>query len=291
MRHEAVRVMRVKSGKQVKELAITFVKILVAVIMFFPIIWIIASSFKSLVEVSQFPPTIIPRDFQLSNYTRVLSDSAFYLYLRNTLLLILGTTTGTLISSSLVAYPLARMSFPGKKVFFALIIGTMMVPGIALIIPQHIMFGKLGWLDTLLPMIVPAFFAFPYNVFLFRQFFRTIPLELDEAAEIDGCSNIGIFFRVLLPLSKPIFATIAILSSVFWWNELTQPLIYLNRETWRPLTVALLSRYSFFGDNFFTITWHTLMTVSSLMILPPMLLYLFGSKYLVDGIKTTGLKG
>jgi multiple sugar transport system permease protein len=283
--------MRSNNGKQVKELAITLVKILVAVIMFFPIIWIIASSFKSLVEVSEFPPTIIPRNFQLDNYTRVLSDNAFYQYLRNTLLLILGTTTGTLISSSLVAYPLARMSFPGKKVFFALIIGTMMVPGIALIIPQHIMFGKLGWLDTLLPMIVPAFFAFPYNVFLFRQFFRTIPLELDEAAEIDGCSNVGIYFRVLLPLSKPIFATIAILSSVFWWNELTQPLIYLNRETWRPLTVALLSRYSFFGDNFFTITWHTLMTVSSLMILPPMLLYLFGSKYLVDGIKTTGLKG
>ena len=283
--------MRVKRGKQVKELAITIVKILVAVIMFFPIIWIIASSFKSLVEVSQFPPTIIPRNFQLDNYTRVLSDNAFYQYLRNTLLLILGTTIGTVISSSLVAYPLARMSFPGKKLFFALIIGTMMVPGIALIIPQHIMFGKLGWLDTLLPMIVPAFFAFPYNVFLFRQFFRTIPLELDEAAEIDGCSNVGIYFRVMLPLSKPIFATIAILSSVFWWNELTQPLIYLNRETWRPLTVALLSRYSFFGDNFFTITWHTLMTVSSLMILPPMLLYLFGSKYLVDGIKTTGLKG
>ena len=163
--------MRVKNGKWVKELAITFVKILVAVIMFFPIIWIIASSFKSLVEVSQFPPTIIPRNFQLDNYTRVLSDNAFYQYLRNTLLLIIGTTSGTLISSSLVAYPLARMSFPGKKVFFALIIGTMMVPGIALIIPQHIMFGKLGWLDTLLPMIVPAFFAFPYTLFLLLQFF------------------------------------------------------------------------------------------------------------------------
>lgn len=270
---------------------ITLVKIIVAIIMFFPIIWIISSSFKNLVEISQFPPTIIPKDPYLDNYKRILSDSAFYKYLFNTLLLIVGTTTGTLISSSIVAYPLARMDFPGKNIFFALIVGTMMVPAIALIIPQHLLFGSLGWLDTLLPMIVPAFFAFPYNVFLFRQFFRSIPKELDEAARIDGCSHASIFFRIIVPLSKPTFAIIAILSSVFWWNELTQPLIYLNRDTWRPLTVALMSRYLHFGDNMFAITWHTLMTVSALMILPPMILYLFGSKYLVEGIKTTGLKG
>ena len=277
--------------KSVKELSIALVKIIVAVIMFFPIIWIIASSFKSLIEIGQFPPSIIPRNITLDNYIRILSESAFYIYLRNTLLLILGTTIGTLISSSLVAYPLARMEYPGRNLFFALIIGTMMVPTIALIIPQYILFGKLGWLDSLKPMIVPAFFAFPYNVFLFRQFFRTVPKELDEAANIDGCSHVGTFFQVLVPLSKPIFATIAILSSVFWWNELTQPLIFLNQETWRPLTVALMSHYSFSADNPFTMSWHTLMAASTIMIIPPMILYLFGSKYLVDGIKTSGIKG
>lgn len=280
-----------QARKRVGHALFTLLKILVAAIMFFPIIWIASSSLKSLVEVSQFPPTILPKDVQWSNYTRILSEDAFYLYLRNTMLLIVGTGVGTLLSSSLVAYPLARMDYPGKNLFFALIIGTMLVPNVSLIIPQYLMFGWFGWLDTLLPMIVPAFFAYPYNVFLFRQFFRSIPKELDEAASIDGCSRVGIFFRVLVPLSKPTFATIGVLSSVFWWNELTQPIIYLNRDTWRPLTVAVMSHYRNFGDNPFTVTWHTLMAASMLMIIPPMLLYLFGSRFLVQGIKTSGMKG
>jgi multiple sugar transport system permease protein len=280
------------SGRRfAQSLAITILKVAVALIMFFPIIWIAASSLKSLIEVSQFPPTILPKVPQWSNFQRILEEEAFFRYLRNTLLLIVGTGIGTLLSSSLVAYPLARMEYPGKNLFFSLIIATMLVPNISLIIPQYLMFGWFGWLDKLLPMIVPAFFAYPYNVFLFRQFFRSIPKELDEAASIDGCTRAGIFFRMLVPLSKPTFATIGVLSSVFWWNELTQPIIYLNRDTWRPLTVAMMSYYSHFGDNPFTTTWHTLMAASLLMILPPMLLYLLGSKFLVQGIKTSGMKG
>ena len=148
-----------------------------------------------------------------------------------------------------------------------------------------------GWLDTLLPMIVPAFFAYPYNVFLFRQFFRSIPKDLDEAACIDGCGKMGVFLRILLPLSRPVFITIGILSAVFWWNELTQPLIYVNSDTWKPLTVALMTRFKFFGLGPNTTTWNVLMAVSTLMILPPILLYLCASRYLVEGIKTSGMKG
>ncbi|MDD3212115.1 MAG: carbohydrate ABC transporter permease [Eubacteriales bacterium] len=282
---------RSKRRGAVNALLITLVKILVALILFFPIIWIASSSLKTLVEVSQFPPRLLPAQPQWSNYTRILEDVSFFRYLSNTLLLILGCTSGTLISSSLVAYPLARMEFPGKKLFFSLIIATMLVPGISLIIPQYLMFNQFGWLDTLLPMIVPSFFAYPYNVFLFRQFFRSIPKELDEAASIDGCNRVGIFFKVLVPLSKPTFATIGVLSAVFWWNELTQPIIYLTQDTWRPLTVAMMVRYTHFGDFPFATTWHTLMAASALMILPPMLLYLFGSKFLIQGIKTSGMKG
>lgn len=221
----------------------------------------------------------------------ILEDAAFYRYFANTVLLMAGTAAGTLLSSALVAYPLSRMEFAGKKVFFSVIVGTMLVPGISLIIPQYQMFSKLGWLDTLLPMIVPAWFAHPYNVFLFRQFFRSIPRELDEAAGIDGCGRVGIFFKVLVPLSKPTFVTIAVMSSVSWWNELTQPVIFLASDKWRPLTVAVMPRYTHFGENPFMMTWNTLMAASALLIVPPMLLYLFGSKYLVDGIKTTGMKG
>ena len=139
-------------------------------------------------------------------------------------------------------------------------------------------------------MIVPAFFAFPYNVFLFRQFFRSIPKELDEAAIMDGCTHAGVFFRMLVPLSKPTFVTIGILSSVYWWNELTQPVFYLNSEKWRTLTISLMTSFMYIKGNAFIINWTTIMSASSLMILPPMILYLFGSKYLVGGIKTTGLK-
>ncbi len=269
---------------------ITILKIIVAIIMFLPIIWILSGSFKNLTEFTT-STNIIPKNAILDNFNYIFKSSNFFLYFRNTVILMIGTGVGTLISSSFVAYPLARMEFPGKNFFFSLIIGTMMVPGIALIIPQYIMFGKVGWLDTLLPMIVPAFFAFPYNVFLFRQFFRSIPKELDEAAIMDGCTHAGIFFRMLAPLSKPTYATIAILSSVYWWNELTQPVFYLNSEKWRTLTISLMTSYMYIKGNTFVINWPTIMAASSLMIIPPMLLYLFGSKYLVEGIKTSGLKG
>ena len=269
---------------------IFILKVFFAIIMFSPIIWVFTGSFKNLTEFTT-SSSFAPKNFTLENYQYIFVNSNYLIYLRNTVILMAGTTIGTLLSSALVAYPLARMDFPGKNVIFAIIIGTMMIPNIALIIPQYIMFGKIGWLDSLLPMIVPAFFAYPYNVFLFRQFFRSIPKELDEAATIDGCSRIGIFTKVLVPLSKPTFVTIGILSCVFWWNELTQPVFYTNSDTWRTLTIALMTTFMYTSGNAFVINWPSIMAASTLMIVPPMLLYLFGSKFLVEGIKTSGLKG
>ncbi|NMB42984.1 MAG: carbohydrate ABC transporter permease [Clostridiales bacterium] len=276
--------------KKVTGIFILLIKVLVALIMFTPIIWILSGSFKTLTEFTT-SANIIPKNLILDNYQYVFSTGNFFRYFRNTVLLMVGTGIGTLLSSSLVSYPLARMEFPGKNLFFGLIIGTMLVPEISLIIPKYIMFGKIGWLDSLLPMIIPAFFAFPYNVFLFRQFLRSIPKELDEAAIIDGCSHIGLFFRVIAPLSKPIYVTIGILSSVYWWNELTQPVFYLNSDTWRTLTIALMTTFTYVRGDAFVVSWPTIMAASTLMIVPPMLLYLFGSKYLVEGIKTSGIKG
>ncbi len=276
--------------KTLGSLVIYFVKIIFAIIMFSPIIWVLTGGFKTLTEFTT-SSNIIPQKATLENYKYIFTNSNYFIYVRNTVLLMLGTTIGTLLSSSLVAYPLARMEFPGKNLIFTLIIGTMMIPGIALIIPQYIMFGKIGWLDSLLPMIIPAFFAFPYNVFLFRQFFRSIPRELDEAATIDGCSVGGVFFKILVPLTKPTFVTIGILSCVFWWNELTQPVFFINSDSWRTLTIALMTSFMYTSGNAFVINWPSIMAASTLMILPPMLLYLFGSKYLVEGIKTSGLKG
>lgn len=280
----------VKVKKRVNSGIFFLLKILIAVIMFLPIIWIISGGFKTLNEFTT-SCSIIPKNFTLDNFRYVFEESNIFLYVRNTVLLMVGCTAGTLLSSSLVAYPLARMDFKGRNLVFSIIVATMMIPNIALIIPQYIMFGKIGWLDSLLPMIVPAFFAYPYNVFLFRQYFRSIPKELDESAIIDGCSRVQVFFKILAPLSKSTYATIAVLSCVFWWNELTQPVFYINSDTWRTLTIALMSSYMYTTNNAFLVNWPSIMAVATLMILPPMVLYLFGNQFLVGGIKTTGLKG
>ena len=261
--------------------------IVVAIIMIFPILWIVSSSLKSLIDISAYPPQLIPKEIHFENYVEAFSRGDIFVYLKNTLILIIGCTTGTLISSSIVAYPLARMNFAGKKIMFALILATMMVPATATIIPQYIMFSKFRWLNSFLPIIVPAFFAFPYNVFLFRQFYRTIPISIDEAALIDGCNRWDIFIKMIVPLSRPTFITIGVLSSVFWWNELFIPLIYIDSDRLKPLTVGALTTFK----NLFIQRWDLQMAMCVVMVLPPMILYLFTQKYLAEGIKTTGMKG
>ncbi|ADQ06237.1 binding-protein-dependent transport systems inner membrane component [Caldicellulosiruptor hydrothermalis 108] len=277
-----------KRQNLIANILIYMLMLLIAIIMFFPIMWIISSSFKTLTSITSYPPKLIPKEPQLSNYIEVLTRRNALIYLRNTLILIVGNTVGTLISSSLVAYPLARMKFKGKRIVFSLILATMMVPSAVTIIPQFILFRYLNWIDTLYPLFVPAFFAYPYNVFLFRQFFLTIPKELDEAAMIDGCSRFKIFYKILVPLAKPIFITIGILSSIYWWNELFTPLIYINSEHLKPLTTALIS---FKAEGQFVTQWNLVMAMATLMIIPPMILYMLGQRYLVEGIKMSGLKG
>ncbi len=281
--------MAVSRKRIISRILLYLIMVVVAIIMFSPIIWIFSGGFKTLTEFTT-SANIIPKKSTLENYTYIYTQSNIWLYTRNTVLLIIGNTAGTLLSSSLVAYALARMDFKLKNVIFSIIVATMMIPNIALIIPQYIMFGKIGWLDSLLPMIVPAFFAYPYNIFLLRQYFRSIPKELDEAAIIDGCSRFQVFSKIIVPISKPTFVTIGVLSAVFWWNELTQPVFYINSDKWRTLTIALMTSYMYTSGNAFVINWPSIMAASSLMIIPPMVLYLIAGKYLTGGIKTSGLK-
>ena len=263
--------------------------IAIAGIMFFPTLWIASSSLKSLVAISAYPPELIPKELHFENYVEVFTrpQSNILYYLRNTLILILGNTLGTLVSSSIVAYPLARMNFTGKKIVFGLILATMMVPSTALIVPQYMLFSKFGWLNSFLPIIVPAFFAYPYNVFLFRQFYKTIPASIDESALIDGCNRWDIFVKMIMPLSRPIFISVGVLSSVYWWNELFIPLIYLDSDMLKPLTTGALTAFK----NLFISMWNVQMAMSMMIIIPPMVLYVFAQKYLTEGIKTSGMKG
>jgi len=262
--------------------------VLVSIIMIFPILWIISGSLKSMTEVSSYPPKLIPDNIRFDNYVYVWKNTNILYYFRNTLILIIGNTVGTLLSSSLVAYPLARMEFKGKSAIFGLILATMMVPTTVTIIPQFILFRKFNWLNSFLPMIVPAFFAYPYNVFLFRQFFRTIPKSIDEAAYIDGCNHFQIFSRILVPLSRSVFITIGILSAIFWWNELFQPLIYIDSDKLKPLTLGAMTVAKTHG---FVTMWNLQMTMSVIMIIPPIILYMFSRKYLATGIKAGAVKG
>lgn len=265
------------------------VMIIVALFMFFPIYWIFCNSLKTLTGISAFPPQLFPSDPQWSNYVTVLSNPSTLLYLRNTLILCIGNTIGTLLSSSIVAYPLARMHFKGRGVIFAIIIATMMVPTATLVIPQYLLFRAFGMLDSFWPLILPAFFAQPYNVFLFRQFFVSIPESIDEAAMLDGCNRWQAFWRVIVPLGKPIFITVGIMSASFWWNELFTPLIFIDSDNLKPLTVGALTSFQLAGGGNQT-NWPLQMAFSMLMIIPPAILYLFCSKYITEGIKTSGMK-
>lgn len=260
-----------------------------AILMFFPIFWIFSNSLKTLNGISQFPPEIFPSTPQWQNYIDVLQKSDALTYLKNSLILVVGNTVGTLLSSSIVAYPLARMEFKGRGMIFGFILATMMVPTVTLVIPQFLLFRTFGWLDSFLPMIVPSFFAFPYNVFLFRQFFMTIPKSIDESAMLDGCSRIQVFTKVIAPLAKPIFITVGVLSSIFWWNELFQPLIFIDSENLKPLTLGALTAFKLEGGQNQT-AWNLQMAFAMIMAIPPMILYMFASRHLVAGIKTSGMK-
>ena len=266
-----------------------FAMIVVAVFMFFPIYWIFCNSLKTLTGISAFPPEFFPSDPQWQNFVEVLSDPKNLTYLRNTLILVVFNTVGTLISSSIVAYPLARMRFRGRGTVFTIIILTMMVPTATLVVPEYLMFRVFGMLDTFWPLILPSFFAQPYNVFLFRQFFVSIPDSIDEAAMLDGCNRWQTFWKVIVPLGKPIYITVGIMSASFWWNELFTPMIFINSDEFKPLTVGALTNFQLAGGGNQT-AWNLQMAFSMLMILPPAILYLCCSRYITEGIKTSGMK-
>lgn len=238
------------------------VMIIVALFMFFPIYWIFCNSLKTLTGISSWPPQFFPSDPQWSNYAEVLSNPSTLLYLRNTLILCIFNTLGTLLSSSIVAYPLARMHFKGRGVVFGIIIATMMVPTATLVIPQYL---------------------------LFRQFFVSIPDSIDEAAMLDGCNRWQAFWKVIVPLGKPIFITVGIMSASFWWNELFTPLVFIDSDELKPLTVGALTSFQLAGGGNQT-NWPLQMAFSMLMIIPPAILYIFCSKYITEGIKTSGMK-
>ena len=258
------------------------------IIVMIPLAWMLSTSLKPPHQITKFPPIWIPDPFVWSNYVRAVTifPVSFVVFVRNSMYMSLMITLGTVLSNAVVAFAFARLTFRGSRVLFIIVLSTMMLPQQVTMIPLFILFSKFGWINTYNPLIVPHFFANAYFVFLLRQFYTTIPRELDDAARIDGCGVIGLFLRIMLPLSKPALGITAIFAFTWAWNEFLGPLIYLSRMETFPLAIALSFLRAAHG-----VLWSELMVVSFNAMLPPVLLFFVAQKHYIQGIVITGVKG
>jgi multiple sugar transport system permease protein len=260
----------------------------VALLFVLPLVWMICVSLKPNTEILQSPPRFFPQAPELRAYSEVIRSETFdfLLYARNTLIIAGLSVVGMVLSSAIAAYGFARVSFPGRRVMFAICLATMMIPFPVIMVPTYMIFKKLGWIGTFLPLWVPAWFGSAFNVFLLRQFFMGIPRDLEESALLDGCSRWGCFWRIMLPLSKPALAVVALFHILTVWNDLIGPLIYLSHQEQFTLALGLQFLQSRSGDT----PWNQLMAAATLIVLPVLLLFLLAQRTFIRGIATTGLK-
>lgn len=257
--------------------------------MLYPVLWMLISSFKP-TETILTDNSLWPRNLTLSNYIKGwkgTSGTTFTTFYLNSLLMAGLAVIGNIISCSLAAYAFARLEFKGKKVMFALMLMTMMIPLHVLIVPQYIIFNKLEWVNTILPIVVPKFFAVEgFFVFLTVQFIRSLPRELDKAATVDGCGPIGIYTRIILPLTTPAIVTTTIFTFIWTWNDFFSQLLYLSSVKKYTVTLAL----RMFTDAGGEAALGSLFAMSVLSIVPVFLMFLFFQRYIVEGIATSGIK-
>jgi multiple sugar transport system permease protein len=257
-------------------------------IMLYPLLWMLASSFKPTAEIFR-APGLIPETFTPGNYTEgwTALQFPFHHYLLNSAIVVVGAIIGNLIGCSMAAYAFARLEFRGKRLFFAIMLATIMLPIHVVIVPQYILFSEIGWINTFLPLIVPKLLATDgFFIFLMVQFIRGLPKDLDEAARIDGCGHVRIFFQIIMPLSLPALATTAIFTFIWTWNDFFSQLIFLTSPDMYTVPVALRT----FVDSSSQTSWGPLFAMSVIALGPVFGFFLAGQKYLVKGIATTGIK-
>lgn len=262
-----------------------------AVVIMFPFYWMVTTSLKPADEVVTYPIRWAPSRLVWANYPKAITSLpvSVLVFLKNSVVLSTLVMVGTVLSSAVVAYPFARLRFRGRRPLFFLILATMMIPGQVTMIPLFIIFSKLRWVNTFLPLIVPAYFGEAYYIFLLRQFFATIPREMDDAAKIDGCGPFGLFFRIIAPLARPALGVTAIFSFSGMWNAFMGPLIYLNKMEKFPLALGLRAFQA--GPGSRAIRWESMMAVSVLMTVPVLVLFFIAQRSYIQGIVITGVKG
>lgn len=257
-------------------------------LMLYPLLWMVASSFKPesiiFTDLSIWPPA-----FDFGNYVKgwTALQESFTVFFRNSIVVAVLVVLGNTMSCSITAYAFARLEFRGRRIWFAVMLGTLMLPHHVTLIPQYVLFLKLGWIDTFLPLVVPKFLAADaFFIFLMVQFFRGIPRELDESAVLDGCGPWRIYWKIILPLSLPVLATTAIFSFLWTWNDFLGPLVYLNDSANYTVPLALRA----FVDATGTSSWGQLFAMSVLAILPIFLFFLFFQRLIIEGVAHAGMK-
>ena len=268
------------------------VLIVLSGVMLLPVFVTVSTSLKALEEVYREPPTLIPASAHWANFREAVTAFPFLRYLFNTLIVVGLSIAGTLISCTMVAYGFARFKCKWNKVFFTIMLSTMMLPAIVTSIPTFIMFTRyFGWYDTLYPLYVPSFFATPFFVFLLTQFFRTLPQDLLDAARIDGCTEFGVLWRVVVPLSKPALATVAVFTFMGKWNDYLGPLLYLQDPKKFTLALGLTHFLADAQKELYGTAWNLMMAASLVVMLPIVILFFFAQRSFIEGITLTGMKG
>lgn len=274
--------------KKIADSILIAIAVFAGLVFLFPIFWMVRSSFMGLEELYQTPPVILPRMGTMKNYKEALQQSDLLLQFRNSCMITALCVAGTVLSSSITAYGFSRFDFQYKNIWFMLIISTMMLPAAVTLIPQYQMWNKLHLLGTIAPMVVPAWFGgSAYFTFMLRQFFQTIPKELDEAARVDGAGYFRIYCEIILPLTKPALIVVALFAFVNAWNEFFYTVIYLNGH--QELKTLTLGLYMFKGV--YSTNYGAVLALAGIISIPALLFFLIGNRYFVEGISMTGIKG
>ena len=268
--------------------AVTLYVILTVLAIFFvlPVFYLFMGAFKAESELFRVPFKWLPDKFILDNFSNMFQSIPFMRYLKNTMIIVAFNIVGSLLSCSLVAYGFSRLRWPGRDKVFILVLITMILPYQVTLVPLFLMFTKIKWIGTFLPLIVPCFFGNPFFIFLLRQFFTGIPQDISEAARIDGASEFTIFSRLILPMAKPALTTVALFAFIRSWNDFLGPLVFLGRDELYTLSLAASMLKSNLDPN-----WSVLLALGTVMILPVLLIFFVMQKYFIQGIAMSGIKG
>lgn len=290
--HEDVaRQRRGATRRGLNRLVLSVFTALLSLVFVLPFLWMISTSLKTDPQVYHIPPIWIPSPLRWANYPEGMTYVPFGLYFLNTMQYCVGTVLGVTISSALCAYGFSRLQWKGRNVLFFIVLATMMIPFQVRMIPLYLVFKRLGWLNTYLPLIIPSFTGSAYFIFMLRQFFMTIPTELSDAARIDGSSELGILFRIIVPLAKPALIVIALFQFMDAWNDYMGPLIYLRDTKMYPIAMGLEQMRAHSMNVSRPLVWPHLMAASAVVTIPVVFLYFFTQRTFVEGIALTGVKG